>query len=247
MKADPGAQGRLLDLQATDTAMAQLDHRRTTLPETATARSLQADRARAAERVIAADTVLSDADLELKKAEQDLVPVRERLARNETRVADGSVGDPKALQGLLEEIQHLKRRIDELEDSQLEAMERLDEARAVADRAQEGKKGVEDELRGVLAVRETRLGEIAAERDVLERERHVIAAAVPADLLALYTRIADKSGGVGAAKLQHGRCGGCQLEANNADMNAYRAAAPDEVLRCEECGRILIRTADSGL
>lgn len=247
MKADPGAQGRLLDLQATDTALAQLDHRRTTLPETATARSLQADRAKAAERVIAADTVVSDADLELKKAEQDLVPVRERLARNETRVSDGSVGDPKALQGMLEEIQHLKRRIDELEDSQLEAMERLDEARGVAASAQEAKTGVETDLRAVLTEREKKLGEIAADRDVLEKERHVIAAAVPADLLALYTRVAEKSGGIGAAKLQHGRCGGCQLEANNADMNRYRAAAADEVLRCEECGRILVRTADSGL
>ena len=79
------------------------------------------------------------------------------------------------------------------------------------------------------------------------KERDVIAAVIPADLLALYTRIAEKSGGVGAAKLQHGRCGGCQLEANNADMSAYRAAAADDVIRCEECGRILVRAADSGL
>ena len=57
----------------------------------------------------------------------------------------------------------------------------------------------------------------------------------------------EKSGGVGAAKLQHGRCGGCQLEANNADMSAYRAAAADDVIRREECGRILVRAADSGL
>ena len=119
MKAQPAAQHRLLDLQATDTAIAQLDHRRANLPETATARGLQAERARAAERVIAADTVASDADLELAKAEQDLVPVRERLARNETRVADGTVGAPKALQSMLEEITHLNRRIDELEDGQL--------------------------------------------------------------------------------------------------------------------------------
>ena len=247
MKADATAQGRLLDLQATDTAMAQLDHRRATLPETATARGLQADRARAAERLIAADTVLSDAELELKKAEQDLVPVRERLARNETRVADGSVGDPKALQGMLEEIEHLKRRIDELEDNQLAAMEHVDESRAVAESVRADKTGVEDEMRAVLAIRESKLAELAAERDVLVKERDVIAAVIPADLLALYTRIAEKSGGVGAAKLQHGRCGGCQLEANNADMSAYRAAAADDVIRCEECGRILVRAADSGL
>ena len=114
MKAAAEAQRRLLDLQASDTAIAQLDHRRTTLPETARARALQADRARAAEQVIAAETVVSDLEGEQAKAESDLGPVRDRLARDEQRVADGSVTDAKALQGLLYEIEHLKRRISEL-------------------------------------------------------------------------------------------------------------------------------------
>ena len=126
MKAAAEAQRRLLDLQASDTAIAQLDHRRTTLPETARARALQADRARGAEQVIAAETVVSDLEGEQAKAESDLGPVRDRLARDEQRVADGSVTDAKALQGLLDEIEHLKRRISELEDVQLDAMERLE-------------------------------------------------------------------------------------------------------------------------
>ncbi len=247
MKAAAEAQRRLLDLQASDTAIAQLDHRRTTLPETARARALQADRARAAEQVIAAETVVSDLEGEQAKAESDLGPVRDRLARDEQRVADGSVTDAKALQGLLDEIEHLKRRISELEDVQLDAMERLETAREAADRAIEAKTTLEDELRAVLKVREGKLAELAADRGQHEAERDAIAAAVPADLLALYTRVAEKSGGVGAALLRQGRCGGCQLEANASDMNRYRAAAEDEVLRCEECNRILVRTADSGL
>ena len=247
MKAAAEAQRRLLDLQASDTAIAQLDHRRNTLPETAQARGLQAERARAAEHVIAAETVVSDLELEQAKAESDLVPVRERLARNEKRVNDGSVGDPKALQGLIEEIDHLGHRISDLEDLQLEAMERLDEARMIAGRATEAKTGIEDKLRALLRVREAKLGELAAEREQKVLERDAIAAAVSADLLALYTRIADKSGGVGAALLRHGRCGGCQLEATSADLERYRSAPEDEVLRCEECSRVLVRTNESGL
>ena len=247
MKAAAEAQHRLLDLQASDTAIAQLDHRRTTLPETARARDLQAERARAAEHVIAAETVVSDLEAEQAKAESDLVPVRERLARNQTRVNDGSVGDPKALQGLLDEIEHLGRRISALEDAQLEAMERLDEAREVAARALDAKTGIEDTLRALLKVREGKLTELAAERGRREAVRAAIAAAVPDDLLALYTRIAEKSGGVGAALLRQGRCGGCQLDVTSADLVRYRAAADDEVLRCEECNRILVRTDESGL
>ncbi len=247
MKAAAEAQRRLLDLQASDTAIAQLDHRRNTLPETTRARELQAERGRAAEHVIAAETVVSDLEGEQAKAESDLVPVRERLARNEQRVNDGSVGDPKALQGLIEEIAHLRKRIGDLEDAQLEAMERLEEAREVAGRAVDAKTGIETTMRDLLKVREGKLTEIAAERGRRELERDAIAAAVPADLLALYTRIAEKSGGVGAAMLRQGRCGGCQLEATSADMNRYRAADEDEVLRCEECNRILVRTSESGL
>jgi predicted nucleic acid-binding Zn-ribbon protein len=54
-------------------------------------------------------------------------------------------------------------------------------------------------------------------------------------------------GGVGAAELRQRRCTGCQLEINAAELREFAAAAEDEVLRCEECGRILIRTVNSGL
>ncbi|MGI9007232.1 MAG: zinc ribbon domain-containing protein [Streptosporangiaceae bacterium] len=54
-------------------------------------------------------------------------------------------------------------------------------------------------------------------------------------------------GGVGAAALHQRRCQGCHLTLNTVDVNTIRAAPPDEVLRCEECRRILVRTPDSGL
>ncbi|MFT3875756.1 MAG: C4-type zinc ribbon domain-containing protein [Propioniciclava sp.] len=247
MKAAAEAQQRLLALQAVDTAIAQLDHRKNTLDETAQARALQAQRAHAAERVIEVETRVFDLEADLAKAEADLVPVRERRERNQKRVQDGSVGDPKALQGLLAEIDHLGRRISELEDAELDAMQELEDARELAAEAVAAKGVIEDEMRAVLKVREEKLTEIAADRGRREAERDAIAAALPPELLSLYTRIAQKAGGVGAALLRGGRCGGCQLEANSADLTRYREAASDEVLRCEECNRILVRTEESGL
>ncbi len=247
MKAAAEAQHRLLTLQAVDTAIAQLDHRRNMLDETAQARALQADRARAAERVIEVETRVFDLDAALAKAEADLVPVRERRERNQQRVQDGSVSDLKALQGLLAEIDHLGRRIGELEDAELEAMQELEDARAVAAAAVAEKVAIEARMRAVLKVREEKLTAIAAERGRREIERDAIAAALPSELRSLYTRICEKGDGVGAALLRGGRCGGCQLEANASDLTRYRNAAPDEVVRCEECNRILVRTEESGL
>jgi uncharacterized protein len=69
---------------------------------------------------------------------------------------------------------------------------------------------------------------------------------VPADLLALYDKIRASSG-VGAAMLRRGQCQGCHLSLNTVDLYAIKATPADEVVRCEECRRILIRTPESGL
>lgn len=247
MKADPDAQQRLLDLQAADTAIAQVQHRRRALPEHAEIARLQAARARLAEEVVADRTRVSDLTAEADKAEADLVPVRERKARDQQRVDGGAITDPKALSALLDEIEHLGRRISDLEDSQLDAMERLEAAQGALEDASRRKTSLEDDLRAVVGRRDEKLGGLGEELAQRRAEREAIAKVVPVELLALYTKVAEKSGGVGAALLHQGRCGGCQLQATSADLARYRAAAPDEVLRCEECSRILVRTSESGV
>jgi len=88
------------------------------------------------------------------------------------------------------------------------------------------------------------IGEQAAKASAT---RASVAAGVPADLLALYDKLRAQFSGVGAAMLRRGRCEGCHVSLSTVDLNAIRAAAPDEVVRCEECRRILVRTGDSGL
>ena len=66
-------------------------------------------------------------------------------------------------------------------------------------------------------------------------------------MLTMYEKIRASSGGVGAAELRQRRCGGCRLELNNVEINELRDADPDVVMRCDECRRILVRTAESGL
>jgi len=72
-------------------------------------------------------------------------------------------------------------------------------------------------------------------------------AELPSDLLALYDRLRESKGGVGAALLRAGSCGGCMLDLDHAELATIRAAADDDVIRCEECSRILVRTSESGL
>jgi predicted nucleic acid-binding Zn-ribbon protein len=85
------------------------------------------------------------------------------------------------------------------------------------------------------------IAEFDAELAAAESERAQLTVDIPADLLALYDRIRERNGGIGAAKLEGKRCSGCQLEATPSALTHYRDAPADEVLRCEECDRILVR------
>ena len=141
---------------------------------------------------------MSDLDLEQAKAESDLEPVRERLARNEKRIADGTVADPKALSGLVEEVEHLKRRIGTLEDAELDVIAARGGRRAPSTRGLTHRQvGLTAQLAEVIAERDRLVAEIDAEARIATTERKQVAGDVPADLLATYEKIRVGHGGVG--------------------------------------------------
>ena len=247
IRADKDAQLRLLDLQTVDTTLAQLNHRRRTLPQHAVIAKLRTERTAVASDLVAAETRISDLELEQAKAETDLEPVRERLSRNQTRITNGAIADPKALSSMVEEVSHLKKRISDLEDAELDVMEQLEAAVTDRETLRGRMAQVDNDLVETTAERDRQLAALDGEMGGLRAERGGLAPLIPPDLLTLYDRIGASHGGVGAAELRQRRCTGCQLQINAADLRAFSAAPEDEVLRCEECGRILIRTPQSGL
>jgi predicted nucleic acid-binding Zn-ribbon protein len=244
--AAPQDQWRLLDVQAHDTRLAQLAHRRRTLPEHVELERLQLRRRALADELVAARTAASDLRRELAKAEADVEQVRSRVARNQARL-DAGQGSAKDLQAIQHELGTLGERQSVLEDAELEVMERLETAEARVTELEEQAGGLDGEIRELERRRDQALGGIDTEAGTESGARADAAAGVPGDLLALYEKVRDAHGGVGAARLYQRRCEGCRLELNPTDIGRIRAAGPDAVLRCEECGRILVRTPDSGL
>jgi uncharacterized protein len=246
LKADPSRQWRLLDLQAIDTRLDQIAHARAHLPQLALLAELE-HRAEALESdLVRAQTALGDVQREIAKAEADVQLVRDRSARDQSRL-DAGTGSAKDLQAISHELQSLARRQAELEDVELEVMERAETAEAEVARLDAERSAVGAELDEATRARDTAVAELDAEVKQVGAPRADIVAGVGEDLVALYEKIRANSGGLGAAALRQRRCGGCQLELNNVDMSRIKAAAEDEVLRCEECRRILVRTAESGL
>ncbi|WP_255951013.1 zinc ribbon domain-containing protein [Streptomyces odontomachi] len=247
MNAAPADQIRLLDVQGLDVRLTQLAHRRSTLPELAEIESLNKDLAQLRDLLVAAQTEESDCAREQTKAEQDVDQVRQRAARDQQRLDSGAVTSPKDLENLQHEIASLAKRQSDLEDVVLEVMERRESAQARAAELTERVAAVQAKIDDAAGRRDAAYEQLDAETASVTKEREVIAGSVPADLLKLYEKLREQQGGVGAAKLYQRRCDGCRLELNITEVNEVRAAAPDAVLRCENCRRILVRTADSGL
>jgi len=125
-------------------------------------------------------------------------------------------------------------------------MERAEEAESELRTAGAKHEDALAEQQRLEAARDAAFTEIDAAAALRLPERDAIAAALPADLLALYER-ARAHGGTGAALLRQRRCEGCHIELSGSELAAVRNAAPDEVVRCDNCRAILVRTAESGL
>ncbi len=247
VKASPDAQLRLLELADLDTELSRLDHRRRTQPEIAELAQLGERAAKVRDAITIADTNLSDLDRELSRAERDVEQVRVRIDRDNERLNAGQVSNARELESLQSEVASLRRRQSDLEEGVLELMEKRETAQALRDGAAAEGETVAADTASVTARSDVALGEINELAAKAQTARASVVAGLPDDLLALYDRVRAQSGGLGAAPLRRGQCLGCRVQLSTVDLNAIRAAAPDEVVRCEECRRILVRVEDSGL
>jgi len=196
---------------------------------------------------VAAQSEESDTAREQTKAEQDVDQVRQRATRDQQRLDSGAATSPKDLENLQREITSLAKRQGDLEDIVLEVMERLESAQERVAELTERVSSVQSKIEDATARRDAALESLDGEIASVTKEREVISATVPDDLLKLYDKLRAQQGGIGAAKLYQRTCQGCRQELAITDINEIRAAAPDTVVRCENCRRILVRTSESGL
>jgi len=247
VKAAPDDQLRLLDLQALDSALDRLAHRRRTLPELEQITGLEARITQIGDDIVLVETEDSDLGREQSKMEGDIDVVRTRMQKDQQRLDAGQVSSPRELENLQSEIESLKKRQGDLEDEELEIMEKREVVQTRLQELRDERAQLQTTLAEAVHRRDAAFTEIDADNDKTTQQRGELATTLPDELLALYEKVRAASGGVGAAALHRGRCEGCHLQLNTTDLNRVRDAPADDVVRCEECRRILVRTAESGL
>ncbi|MGH3946489.1 MAG: zinc ribbon domain-containing protein [Pseudonocardiaceae bacterium] len=240
MNADPAAQRRLLDLAAVDAELTRAAHRRRSLPELAEIEQADKDLLAGRDSLVAAETAASDLDREIRKLEAEIDQVRAREDRDRGLLDSGSISSGKQLEDLQHELATLQRRQTILEDDLLEVMERREATGADVDRSRAALAGIEQRRLDAARRRDEAVADLESTEEHRQQERRILLGELPADLVALYERIRAQRG-TGAALLRQQRCGACQLELDRTAVGRLREAAPDEVLRCEECGVVLVR------
>ena len=246
MNAESARQLRLLDLQAIDTRLDQIAHARAHLPQLAELADLLGKARLIDDQLVRSRTELGDVQREVAKAESDVQLVRDRAARDQARL-DAGTGSAKDLQAISHELTSLARRQSELEDIELEVMERAEAAESDVAELERGRGELTTRIEALEAARDAAFARLDGEAADIGAPRPTVVDEVGADLVALYEKIRTANAGTGAAALRQRRCGGCQLELNPVEIQRIRSAPEDEVLRCEECRRILVRTPESGL
>jgi uncharacterized protein len=241
LKASPQEQQTLLDLQHLDTRLDQLAHRVANLPEVTRHAELTERLAQFQTDSVQMQTELSDLGQQVAKAELEVAGVRARAQKDQSLLDSGAISSGKQLEDLQHEITSLARRQTSLEDVELELMEQAEAVQTRVDDLSDSIAKTQAELSEVERARDAVMAEISDEVRTIELRRIKVLEELPADLVALYQRLRDSHGGVGAAPLVGKHCEGCNMQLAPTDLSAIAAAAPDDIVRCEECSRILVR------
>jgi len=246
VKADPSVQQQLLGLQELDSKLDQLRHQRAALPEIARIAELETGRGDVDDRLRDARIAVDDLTVEQRRADAEVEQVKARRTRDRDRLDQGLVTNPKDIERMQHEMESLERRISTLEDAELEVMEKLEEAQSQVSTLSAQLAETDSQIAELVTARDERWSEIDAQVEQTQAARGPAADGIPDGLMALYERLRS-SKGVGAAALRARQCGGCQLTLDASELSRIKNAPEDEVIRCEECQRILVRTPESGL
>jgi uncharacterized protein len=232
---------QLLKVQEHDTHTDQLVHRSATLPARATLTEVRGKIADLDGRIGQVQQRRQELSRSQQRLEDEVASLEERAAQADKRLYGGASNDPRELQALQDDIASIRRRIGKLEDDELEIMELSEPVDAELATLGKRRSTLADQAEQVEAEIAAAESEITAELDEVRRQRAEAAADVPDELWPEYDRLRESLGGVAIARLVGSTCQGCHLGLSAVEVDRIRHLGPDELVHCEECGRLLVR------
>jgi uncharacterized protein len=240
MKAAKDQQLKLLELQQIETVIDQLNYKAKHLPEVKELDSARAAVPIAENELINRKTTVADLQVLVKRADADVEQVRIRIERDSALI-DGGTLSAKDIVNMQHELETLKRRQLTLEDEELEIMAQVEQAQLEVNKFDAEFESAKSRLDVAAAAADALLKEIDAEKNAKQIQAKELRTQLDTELLKLYDKIKSDQGGVGAAALKGKTCEGCRIEISATDLAVINSAGSDDVIRCDECRRILVR------
>lgn len=231
----------LLSLQEHDTSADRLRHRRATLPERAALAEAEAGRAKLEEELEEARGRRDDVLREERKLDDEVRTLEDRAKSEEAKMYSGTISSPKELQAMAADVEHLRKRAGELEDTELEVLMRREALDADVARVEAAVAEVTAEMERLSASLAEAEAAIDADLAVEEEARATLSPRIPGDVLSIYEQVRLANRGVGAARLVGSNCHACHLSLPATEVDRIRHLPPDAIARCEHCGAILVR------
>jgi uncharacterized protein len=238
VKANLQDQKRLLELVDLDLSLVRNAADRTKL-QSATGISEASEKALAlSDHLIDARNRVGDLELELKRSENDLELVENRIAKDNERLS--STSSAKDAQGIEHELTTLAKRKSELEDTELVIMEDLETVRAELAEAESAKAEAEQELNRLRSALATDTAGLDSVRAELTSKRSALVGLIDPELAVAYQRKADRN--VAAGKLVGRECGACRLSITATNLEEIVAIPADVIAECPNCQAYLVRS-----
>ena len=230
----------LLDLQHADTRSDQLNHRRETLPERSALDDIDHKIGRAEAALIDAASARDVVAEKQRELEADLASAEDRAAAVNRRLYSGEVSASRELQAMAADVDALKERSSELEDSILGVLEELEPLEKQTSELESALSALRTERAAATSSLAATESVVDSELAAVDSERQQIAAAIPESLLRMYEQLRARLGGVAVASLVGSRCDGCHLTLPATELDRIRHLHGGEMVTCDQCGRILV-------
>ncbi|MEY4349701.1 MAG: hypothetical protein RL719_998 [Actinomycetota bacterium] len=237
MKATPAQQQQILRLAQLDQELsvgsAQLRH----LREGAEISAIRTELIQSSERLLEGRTELENITAELKRSESDIELVEKRIAQDNERLL--TVSSHKDADGITHELVSLKARLSNLEDVELEIMERRDAATAALETLTAERSEISQKLAEAEAAAEAEIVKLQSGLTLVAGERKSVQESLTSELYELYEKKASR--GVAAGRLINRDCDACRIALTSAAYEDVIATAQDEIATCPNCQAILVR------
>jgi predicted nucleic acid-binding Zn-ribbon protein len=170
-----------------------------------------------------------------KKLELDAQSRRDSIAKFRTQQFQTRKNEE--FQALSNEIKRFEAEITSIEDNELDLMEQAEKAKAEVAEGEKAFAAAKNQINQQLADMETKAKTIDGQLKELEVDRENLAKQLDEDLLERYNRLFASKGDAAVVPLEHEVCMGCHMKITT--QTAVRVKADQEILSCEQCGRIL--------